>query len=43
VLARLWLEELPSNMKSRAMDIFERLLLMGSREAQQALSDWDRR
>ena len=30
-------------MKSQAMELFERLLMMGSREAQQALSDWDRR
>lgn len=30
-------------VKSRAMDLFERMLLMGSREAHQALSDWDRR
>ncbi|MCL4298980.1 MAG: ATP-binding protein [Anaerolineae bacterium] len=29
-------------IKSQAMALFERLLLMGSREAQQALSDWDR-
>ena len=29
--------------ESRAMDLFERLLLMESREAQWALSDWDRR
>lgn len=29
--------------KSQAMELFERLLLMGSQEAQQALSDWDRR
>jgi len=29
--------------KSRAMDLFERLLLLGSRTAQQALRDWDRR
>jgi hypothetical protein len=28
--------------KSRAMDLFERLLLLGSRTAQQALRDWDR-
>lgn len=30
-------------IKSRAMDLFERLLLMGSRAARQALEDWDRR
>ena len=30
-------------VKSRAMDLFERMLLMGSREAHKALSDWDRR
>jgi len=30
-------------VRSQAMKLFERLLLMGSREAQQALSDWDRR
>ena len=30
-------------MKSRAMDVFERLLLLGSWTAQQALADWDRR
>ncbi|MGA9349326.1 MAG: ATP-binding protein [Anaerolineae bacterium] len=29
--------------KSRAMDLFERLLLLGSRAAHQALTDWDRR
>jgi hypothetical protein len=29
--------------ESDAMGLFERLLLMGSREAQRALSDWDRR
>jgi hypothetical protein len=29
--------------KSRAMDMFERLLLLGSRTAHQALADWDRR
>jgi hypothetical protein len=29
--------------KSRAMDLFERLLLLGSRTAHQALKDWDRR
>jgi hypothetical protein len=28
--------------KSRAMDLFERLLLQGSRSAHQALEDWDR-
>ena len=30
-------------IKSQAMALFERLLMMGNREAQQALSDWDRR
>jgi hypothetical protein len=30
-------------IKSRAMETFERLLLLGSRVAQQALADWDRR
>jgi len=29
--------------KSHAMDIFERLLLLGSRVAQETLADWDRR
>jgi hypothetical protein len=29
--------------KSRAMDLFERLLLLGSRSAHEALADWDRR
>jgi hypothetical protein len=29
--------------KSQAMDLFERLLLLGSRTAHQALADWDRR
>lgn len=29
--------------KSRAMDLFERFLLLGSRTAQRALADWDRR
>lgn len=29
--------------KSRAMDLFERMLLLGSQAAKQALSDWDRR
>jgi len=29
--------------KSRAMDLFEHLLLLGSRSAHQALADWDRR
>ncbi len=29
--------------KSRAMDLFEHLLLLGSREARKALEDWDRR
>jgi len=28
--------------KSRAMDLFERLLLLGSRTAYRALRDWDR-
>jgi hypothetical protein len=31
------------NQKSRAMDLFERLLLRGSRSAQKALEEWDRR
>lgn len=30
-------------MKSRAIDVFERLLLVGSWTARQALEDWDRR
>ena len=30
-----------SEIKSQAMALFERLLMMGSREAQNALSDWD--
>ena len=30
-------------MKSRAMDALERLLLLDSRVAQEALADWDRR
>ncbi len=30
-------------IKSQAMALFERLLMMDSREAKQALSDWDRR
>jgi len=31
------------NVKMRAMDLFERLLLAGSRQAYHALSEWDRR
>ncbi len=31
------------SIKSRAMELFERLLLLGSRTAHQALADWDRR
>ncbi len=30
-------------IKARAMDLFERLLMHGSRSAHQALADWDRR
>ena len=30
-------------LKSQAMSLFERLLLIGSRSADQALADWDRR
>ncbi len=32
-----------AEMKGQAMDLFERLLLAGSRSAQEALADWDRR
>lgn len=32
-----------NEIKSRAMDLFERLLLMGSGAAQRALAQWDRR
>jgi len=31
------------NIKGRAMDLFERLLLAGSRQAYNALAEWDRR
>ena len=34
---------LDNETKSKAMDLFERLLLLGSRSAHQALADWDRR
>ena len=30
-------------IKARAMNLFERLLVHGSRSAHQALADWDRR
>jgi hypothetical protein len=46
-LARLplavYIHTLDLTQKSRAMDLFERLLLMGSRTAHKALSDWDRK
>ncbi len=32
-----------TDLKSRAMDLFERLLTMGSSDADRALQDWDRR
>lgn len=31
------------SLKAHSMDLFERFLLMGSREANLALEDWDRR
>ena len=31
------------SLKSQSMDLFERFLLMGSREANRVLEDWDRR
>ena len=32
-----------ADVQARAMDVFERLLLLGTRSAHEALADWDRR